>query len=202
MIGYTWYHFSNVKKAVDAAQRAKFFLQETKQSLLDKKNSNKALLYLRKVAKSYVAIVPGADMFVDQAFDSVDEIVDAHAEEATAITNSAYAEIQDIMKNGGEEQSLAKAIRVMDVLKRRLGEIQALGVKVGGDTLGPLLEKFPEVRGKIGAELEELQNLAKDRGPDARRIWSDTQQQVSLSLVVASAVLSRTSGQKRTRRGC
>lgn len=103
-----------------------------------------------------------------------------HAEEATAITNSAYAEIQEIMKNGGEEQSLAKAIKVMDVLKRRLGQIQALGVRVGGDTLGPVWEKFPEVREKLGAELEELRNLAKDRGPDARRIWSDTQQQVSV----------------------
>jgi hypothetical protein len=155
-------------------------LEETKQSLKDRGNSNKALIYLRKVAKSYVTILPGADSFVDQAFDSVDEIVDAHAEEVNAITNTAYKEIQEILKQGGEEQNLAKAIKVMDVLRRRLGEIQALGVKAGGDALGPVWKKFPDVKGKIGAELEELQTLAKKQGPDAKKILNDAQQQVGL----------------------
>ncbi|KAF9467291.1 hypothetical protein BDZ94DRAFT_1305381 [Collybia nuda] len=181
-LGYGWYHFSDIKRAVDSVRRAKFFIQETKKSLIDKKNSNKALIYLRKVAKSYVAVLPGADIIVDQAFDSVDEIVDAHAEEATAIANSAYAEIQEIVKNGDSEGSPGKALKVMYVLRRRLGEIKALGVKVGGEALDPLWDKFPEVGGKIGTELEELQKLMRDRGPDSKKILGDAQQQVKVIL--------------------
>lgn len=162
--GYTWYHFSGLKKVVDAKNRAKVYLQETRQSLSEKHNPSRALVYLRKVAKTYVTPLPGAEVLVDEAFDSVDHIVETHDEEANLILTKAYQEIRDAIRLNGDQRSVTTAIQVMGVLKRRLSELQALGTKVGGDTLGPLWERFPDTQ--IGLGIGELLNLARSVGAD------------------------------------
>jgi len=150
------------------------------QSLLNKNNasSNVALAYLRNAAKSYVAIVPGAGIFVDSAFDSVDEVFDAHQEEASAITQRAYDEIRAITRRN--DDSLETSVKVTDVLRRYLVDLHGLGMKAGGSVVNPMWEKYPGAKEKLDGAFDELRRLAEQGGPGAKRIFDDTQQHVSV----------------------
>lgn len=98
---YSWYHFSEVKKVVDATKGIRTYLNKSF-SNPGKASSNPALAYLRGAAKSYAATVPGASLFIDSAFDSVDEIFDAHQEEASIVTQRACDELQGIVRQNGD----------------------------------------------------------------------------------------------------
>jgi hypothetical protein len=141
-----------------------------------KTSSNAALAYLRRAAKSYCAIVPGAGIFVDAAFDSVDEVFEAHQEEASAITQRAYDEIRSITKQN--DDSLETAVKVTDVLKKFLVDLHGLGMKAGGSVINPTLEKYPAAKKKLDGAFDELRRLAEQGGPGAKRIFDDAQQQV------------------------
>jgi hypothetical protein len=161
------------------------------------------LAYLRKAAKSYVAIVPGAGFFVDSAFDSVDEVFDAHQEEANAITQRAYDEVRAITRQN--DDSLETAVKVTDVLKKYLVDLHGLGMKAGGSVINPMWEKYPAAKEKLDGAFDELRRLAEQGGPGAKRIFDDTQQQVSVPdcvprHVILTSILS--SGQKYPYKQC
>ncbi|KAL0956142.1 hypothetical protein HGRIS_002305 [Hohenbuehelia grisea] len=177
--GYAWYHLSGLKQKVETAKAAAAYFQSTKSALQGKGavSSTVALKYLRSAAKTAFAAVPGSGFLVDRAFDSVDEIVEEHGEEATAITDAAFAEIQDILGDKSLD-NIGHATRVLEVISRRMDQLRALSWKAGGKKLGLLLENYPEVRDQLSASLANLQDLAKTKGAGARQIYEDTQDQV------------------------
>ncbi|KAF7977760.1 hypothetical protein HWV62_40655 [Athelia sp. TMB] len=179
--GYTWYHFSGVKQAVDATRGMTTYLAKSKESLstAGKASSNAALAYLRGAAKSYAAIVPGAGAVVDAAFNSVDEVFDAHQEEASAITQRAYEELQRVIGPGAgaADDKLETAYRVTGILKAYLFELHALGAKAGGTALAPVWERYPGAREKIDGAFGEMKRVAEASGPGAKKVLMDTQQQ-------------------------
>lgn len=137
------------------------------------------MAYLRRTAKSYTAIVPGAGSYVDAAFDSVDEVFDAHQEEAGAITQRTYDEIQAITRQG--DDSLQTAVKVTSVLKRYLIDLHGLGMKAGGNAMSPMWEKYPAAKEKLDGAFDELRRLKEQGGPEAKRMFDDAQQQVCVS---------------------
>lgn len=149
---------------------------QTKRSLSEK-HPSEALTYLRNVAKSYAAVVPGTGFLLDRAFDSIDEIVETHRPEATAIILKAYAEIRDI-QSATAADPLEISVKIIDVLRFRLGQLTALGGKAGADLFAPLLDKYPEASAAVQAGFDELAQLAKRSGLKGQQLASETRAQV------------------------
>lgn len=187
--GYTWYHFSGIKQAVDATQGMRSYISKSQESVSNvskagKASSNAALAYLRTVAKSYAALVPGAGQFIDAAFNSVDEVFDAHQEEASLITQRAYDELQLVIHPSDPskaEDKLEIAFQVTSILKAYLFELHVLGTKAGGSAMAPIWEKYPGAKEKLEGTLGDMKHLAESSGPGAKKIFEDTQQHVRAS---------------------
>lgn len=137
LAGYSWYHISSFKKNIEDVQNVKKYVEKTQQTL----SASAALAYLRGVAKSYVAIIPGARFYIDEAFDMVDGIFEAHQEEANAITQKAYDNIHKTIRQSGEDDSLQTAIDILSVFKGYFIELQGLGVKASRSALSIAWDK-------------------------------------------------------------
>ncbi|KAJ3931598.1 MAG: hypothetical protein NXY57DRAFT_1006758 [Lentinula lateritia] len=116
--GYTYYHFSGIKRAVDVSKQSSVYLEQTKQSIV--KHSNEALDYLRQLMKSSVAVVPGSGMAVDILFDSVGQIFEEHREEASAILAKAQEEVESIIKQKDQLTNAQQAAQVMAVVGKHM----------------------------------------------------------------------------------
>ncbi|KDR75351.1 hypothetical protein GALMADRAFT_249397 [Galerina marginata CBS 339.88] len=154
--GYAFYHFSGAKKAVDTFKPAMFFLGQTREKLA-KEAPSQALAYLRQAAKAYVAFLPGAGFVVDRGFDALGDVVDAHADEANAITKKAYDEILEVVSKDGNDHSTSSAVQIITITRRLVRELTALGLKAGK----PVSEKL------------ELERRASDVGAAAGAFYQD-----------------------------
>ncbi|EJD55711.1 hypothetical protein AURDEDRAFT_109936 [Auricularia subglabra TFB-10046 SS5] len=173
--GYTAYHFSDLKKMVDAAQAAKSTALQARDkvaALVSNTRPSEALKSLRSLAESYVSLIPGAGSQFDRTFDELDRIAEKHGDKATAIAKKAYDEIQSIASKG--QMDMETAGKVADVLRKRIGELQALAGEVGGD----ILDAHPEVKQKLGGGYEQLQRMVEQKGPEARKAFEDVQKQL------------------------
>ncbi|KAI0633350.1 hypothetical protein C8Q77DRAFT_1217776 [Trametes polyzona] len=178
--GYAWYHFSGVKKAVDASQTAANYYQQTKAAIAEKapKNPNEALDYLRDVARSYLVVIPGARPHVDAAFDTIDELRESHGEEVNRIVSDGYEEVRVIVQDQSSGLDVATAMKIFDVLRKRSSQLQDLGQKAGKDAFGSLSEKYPQLSEKLGGGYDELRRLAESKGPEAKKLYDDTSKQI------------------------
>ncbi|KAJ4498374.1 hypothetical protein C8R41DRAFT_864842 [Lentinula lateritia] len=140
--GYTYYHFSGIKRAVDVSKQSSVYLEQTKQSIV--KHSNEALDYLRQLMKSSVAVVPGSGMAVDILFDSVGQIFEEHREEASAILAKAQEEVESIIKQKDQLTNAQQAAQVMAVVGKHMNEIGRLGAKASGPLLQSVIARLPD----------------------------------------------------------
>ncbi|KAJ4000585.1 hypothetical protein F5050DRAFT_400607 [Lentinula boryana] len=141
--GYTYYHFSGLKRVVDASKQLRGYLEQTKQSVVNK-HPNEALNYLRQLVKSYVAVVPGSGFAVDKLFDSVGEVIEEHHKEASEILAKAQAEVEGIVKQKDQLTNTELAARIMAVIGKHMNEIGKLGAKAGGPLFQPVIDRLPE----------------------------------------------------------
>lgn len=183
--GYTYYHFSGVKTAVQTAQSAQDYIRDTSNRVASTvsehaKNPSKALQKLRQVAHSYVALIPGAEAWVDSTFDVFDKVAETHGDEADRIASEAYAEIEKVIKDKGGATNVdaGAAWKIVDVLRRKMAELGELAKGAGQTAIGPILDKHPEVRDKIGGGYDQLRSLAESHGGEAKKILDDTTKQV------------------------
>jgi len=177
---YTWYHFSGLKNYVEAGKNAKERFNKAAQTLSEnaKKHPSQALKYLRNIAKSYAAVIPGASSYVDEAFDKLDEVHDTHREEVDAIVNSALDEISQVTADDASLKDTKTALKVVGIVREKLSQLSSVGIKAGGDALSPFIQKYPEVRGKLGDSYEQLKKAAQGKGADARALLEDTTDQI------------------------
>ncbi|KAJ3984440.1 hypothetical protein F5890DRAFT_1554081 [Lentinula detonsa] len=141
--GYTYYHFSGLKRVVDASKQLRVYLEQTKQSVANK-HPNEDLNYLRQLVKFYVAVVPGSGFAVDRLFDTVGEIIEEHQKEASEILANALSEVEGILKQKDQLTNTELAARIMAVVGKHLNEIGKLGAKAGGPLLQPVIDRLPE----------------------------------------------------------
>jgi hypothetical protein len=134
--GYTYYHFSGIKRAVDASKEIRAYLERTKQAVANKAPSE-AWKSLRNLAKSYGALVPGSAIAIDWAFDSVEPVFEEHRPEAVTILTKAQQEIDDIMKTKDELTNTELASRILQ-------EIGRLGGKTVTPFLQPVKDRLPD----------------------------------------------------------
>ena len=182
--GYAWYHFSGTKQTVQTANAAHDYYQKTKASIAEKapKNPNEILDFLRTVTKQYAAILPGASKYVDETFDAIDHLHDTHGEEFERVLQATYDDVTDVLKEvkdkGLQGMDAATAGKLMNIVTKRVSEMNELGKKVGGDAVGKLEQRFPQVASTLGASWGELKGLAERSGPEAKKLVDDTVKQI------------------------
>ncbi|KAI0356215.1 hypothetical protein OH77DRAFT_1423818 [Trametes cingulata] len=178
--GYTWYHFSGLKKAVDTSKAASDYYQQTKAAIAEKapKSPNEALDYLRDIARSNLAIIPGARPHIDAIFDTLDELRASHGDEVNRILSDGYEEVRVIVQDNGSGVDVGTALKIFDVLRRQSEQLQELGEKAGKDAFGSLSERYPQLSEKLGGGYDELRRLAQTKGPEAKKLYDETSQQL------------------------
>jgi len=172
-LGYGYYHFSGAKSIVNAASTTKSQFEKLSQNL--QKNApepNEALKWLRSTASSYAAFIPGAKSYVDSAFDDLDKVQAKHGKEVDEIVNKAYNELKDATKKGG--MSVETATRTWEILEKtikRLGELAS-------DSASEILDNHPQLKEKVGGNLDQLKSMADNYGPEAKKQLDETYNQI------------------------
>lgn len=181
--GYGWYHFSDVKKFVDSMKSVKDSMKDyyggAKDSLKKtaSKPPNEVLNYVRDLAKPYVALIPGGQKAVNEAFDAVQDIIDTHGDEVNDILDATRNELQEALK-GQDTFSAATGMKVAGIMQVRLGQLSDIAQKAGEKGIKSLSEKYPQVSEKLGGAYEHMRKLAEKAGPEAQKIVDDTTKQV------------------------
>ncbi|KAH9920089.1 uncharacterized protein B0H18DRAFT_957264 [Fomitopsis serialis] len=178
--GYTWYHFSGAKTAVNAAKQAQAYFEDTKRTIAEKapKNPNEAIEFLRKTVKSYVGLVPGASAYVDSTFDTLDELRTTHGEVVERVVQQAYDEMKQIVKDDNSGVNAQTGMKVVEVIRRSTSQLEEIGKKAGQDAIQKLGERHPELKEKIGGSYEELRKAAEKNGPQAKKVYDETTRQI------------------------
>ena len=173
-IGYLFYRQSGARELVIATKTTKDYAKQASQKL--KENTpepNEALQWLRNAAQSYAAFIPGAKGYVDSAFDDLDAIRSKHGEEVDNIVREAYEELRGIAKNG--ELSLLTAQKAWNVIVEHLGRIGDLA----GDAAQQIMDNHPQLKEKVGGNLDKLKEMGQNYGPEAKKEVDKTWDQIS-----------------------
>lgn len=168
-----YYHFSGAKAAVNTARDAKRYFDDAKATISEKTPEPKAALkYVRNLAQSYAAVIPGAKGIVDSAFDDLDKVSAKHGDKVDKIVADTYHQLKDISNKDG--LSLESATKAWSVLEKKMEEIAELAKTVGGD----IMKQHPEIKEKVGGKLDDLKGMADQYGPDAKKQYDEVYKKV------------------------
>ncbi|KAG8924398.1 hypothetical protein FRC02_010455 [Tulasnella sp. 418] len=127
-------------------------------------------------------MIPGASSYVDASFDTLDELRQTHGEEVNAIVQKTYDDIKKVVGKG--QMDFKTASEVVSILQRQGSQLLDLANKAGQDIIGPVLDKHPEVKEKLGGSWEDIQRLTRDVGnsevaSQAKKIADDTKRRLA-----------------------
>lgn len=172
VVGYTWYHFSGVKSAVQTSNKVRDYANSGVQKLKESTpEPNEALGYLRDTASSYAAFVPGAKQYVDGAFDQLDTIRQKHGDEVDKIVREACRELQDVANGGLSLDNAQKAWNALQKHLKRIGQL-------AGDAAQDIIDQNPQLKDKVGGSLDQLKQMGDQYGPEAKKQVDDTWNQI------------------------
>jgi gas vesicle protein len=173
-IGYIWYRQSGAREIVNATKTTKSYVSSASKKLKDSTpEPNEALDWLRNAAKSYAVFVPGVGGYIDTAFDDLDAIREKHGEEVDDIVKEAYTELQDLARNG--ELSILTAQKAWSIIVNHLGRIGDLA----GDAAQQIMDNHPQLREKVGGNIDKLKEYGQNYGPEAKKEVDRTWDQIS-----------------------
>ncbi|ESZ99609.1 hypothetical protein SBOR_0020 [Sclerotinia borealis F-4128] len=171
---YTYYQFSGAKTVVNAYSSTKNQFHKATSALSEKApEPNQAIKWLRNATSSYAAFIPGAQSFLDGAFNDIEKVQEKHGKEVDDIVNKTYADLKDISKKGGVD--MQTAVQGYNILTKALNDIAELGK----DSLGDIMENHPQIKEKLGGNLDQLKSMAENYGPEAKKELDDTYKKVS-----------------------
>ncbi|KAI9812940.1 MAG: hypothetical protein M1827_004458 [Pycnora praestabilis] len=171
--GYAWYHFSGAKTMVNTAHQTKaYFDNATKQLKESSPEPNEAIQWLRQTATSYAAFIPGGKGYVDAAFNDLDAVRNKHGQEVDKIVKEAYGELKDVSSKG---MSIDTATKTWDVLQKHLKRITDLA----GDAMEDIMNNHPEIKDKVGGNLDQLKQMGDKYGPEAKKQVDQTWDQIN-----------------------
>lgn len=173
-IGYLWYRQSGASELLTATKAAKSYATTATQKFKESTpEPNEALKWLRSTATSYATFIPGARGYIDAAFDDIDAVRSKHGDEVDNIVREAYDELRDIAGKNG--LSLMTAEKSWNVIVKHLGRIGDLS----GDAAQQIMDNHPELKEKVGGNLDQLKQMGKNYGPDAKKELDKTWDQIS-----------------------
>ncbi|KAK1951933.1 hypothetical protein LY78DRAFT_489863 [Colletotrichum sublineola] len=149
------------KKYAAAAQK----LQENTPS------PDQAIDYIKQFAYSYVGWIPGGRAYVDSAFNDIETVRKNHKEEADQIVNDAYKQFQEVAKAGMSLDAVQKAYEVLTDISKKIASL-------GGDAISDIIDNHPQLKEKLGGNVDQLKDMGAKYGPEAKKQVDETWKQV------------------------
>lgn len=174
LLGYAYYRSSGLATVVDTAKQTKQKFEATTQQLREKApEPNEALKWLRATATSYASFIPGARGYVDAIFNDLEAIQRKHGPEVDAIVKDAYDELKQVTDKKGvlSIDTMYQAWGVLETAIRKIGDL-------AGDAASDILDNHPDIKEKIGGNLDQLKELGDKYGPEAKKMVDETSDQV------------------------
>ncbi|KAJ6256310.1 hypothetical protein Dda_8808 [Drechslerella dactyloides] len=173
--GYAWYSFSGAKEIVNGANTTKEYFESAKKKIAetapDVNNPSEGLKWLRSQATAYAAFIPGGSAFVKSAFDDVDSVRAKHGDEVDAIVKDTYNELKKVTDKKG--LTVETVWEGWSILQRQLEKIGELA----GDSAHEILDNHPELKKKLGGNLNRIKQMGERFGPEAKKqaedLWNE-----------------------------
>lgn len=160
---------SKVNKAAKEAEKQ---YQVAAKKLQEKTPSaDEAVNYIKEFAYSYVGWIPGGRAYVDAAFDDWEKVRENNKEEADKLVNDAYKQFQDLSKSGLSLETLHKAYDVLADLSKKVAAL-------AGDAISDIVDNHPQLKEKLGGNIDQLKELGDKYGPEAKKQVDETWKQV------------------------
>lgn len=173
-VGYIFYRQSGAAEIVSATKTTKSYVNSATQKLKEQTpEPNEALEWLRNMAQSYAAFIPGAKGYVDSAVNDLDAIRAKHGDEVDKIIREAYEEMRSVLGNG--DVSLVTAHKTWDVIIKHMSRIGDLA----GDASQQIMDNHPALKEKVGGNIDKLKEYGDKYGPEAKKEVDRTWQQIS-----------------------
>ncbi|OAA64020.1 hypothetical protein ISF_04729 [Cordyceps fumosorosea ARSEF 2679] len=156
------------KAAVEANKQYKAAAAKLQQATPE---PDQAISYIKDLAYSYVGWVPGGRGFVDAAFKDVEVVREKHKDEVNNIIADGYRQFQELSKAGLSMQTATRAYETLADLAKKLADLS-------NDALSDIVDNHPQVKEKLGGNLDKLKALGEEYGPDAKKQVDETWHQV------------------------
>jgi predicted S18 family serine protease len=180
--GFAWYHFSGTRQVVNTARdglnKAKELKDKVKETAGDSADSAaNTVNYLRSATAT---LIPGSAPFLGKVFDQIEQISKEHGDDVKKIFEDTYKDFEKLTKEGGlDSQTASKAV---DILQKRVKELQELAGDVGGDAYNKLVTENPKLKDQISEQynkLKELTDKAKEKKPEVQKLLTDTSSELA-----------------------
>ncbi len=109
---------------------------------------------------------------MDSAFQDLEKVEANHSEDFEKIINNAYKELKDATKNGMSVETATQTWAILEKTMKQLGELAS-------DSASDILDNHPQLKEKVGGNLDQLKNMADNYGPEARKQLDETYQQIT-----------------------
>jgi len=135
-------------------------------------STDEALGKIKEVCYTYVFWVPGGKQYVDTAFKDIENIRDSNKEEVDKLVSETYTEFQKIAAAGLTMEAAHRAWDALAKLGQRLANLAS-------NASEQLLDNHPQLKEKLGGNIDQLKQLGAQYGPEAKKIADDTWNQIN-----------------------
>ncbi|KAL6901754.1 hypothetical protein GGI43DRAFT_403827 [Trichoderma evansii] len=160
---------SKLNKAVKEAEKK--YQEAAKKLQANTPSSSQAVDSIKQFAYSYVGWIPGGRGFVDAAFKDWETVRKEHAEEADKIVNDAYRKFQEISKSGLSLETASRAYDALADLAKKIANLT-------GDALSDVVDNHPQLKEKLGGNIDQLKQMGEQYGPEAKKQVDETWSQI------------------------
>ncbi|RGP78021.1 hypothetical protein FLONG3_3856 [Fusarium longipes] len=134
-------------------------------------DADQAVNYIKEYAYSYVGWIPGGRAYVDAAFRDWEKVRENNKDEADKLVKDAYKQFQDLSKSGLSMETASKAFDVLADLGKKVANL-------AGDAISDIIDNHPQVKEKLGGNVDQLKELGEKYGPEAKKQVDETWKQV------------------------
>ncbi|TQN64376.1 hypothetical protein CSHISOI_11046 [Colletotrichum shisoi] len=156
------------KAAKEAAQKYSVASQKLQENT---PSADQAIDYIKQFAYSYVGWVPGGRAYVDTAFNDFETVRENHKDEADKIIHDAYKQFQDVAKAGLSLDAVHQAYDVLADVAKKIASL-------GGDAIGDVVDNHPQLKEKLGGNIDQLKDMGAKYGPEAKKQVDETWRQL------------------------
>ncbi|KAJ4136344.1 hypothetical protein NW768_003956 [Fusarium equiseti] len=170
------YSYTPAGRAVSSVNKAAMEAQKKYDAAAKKlqekaPDADQAVNYIKQYAYSYVGWIPGGRAYVDAAFQDWEKVRENNKDEADKLVNDAYKQFQDLSKSGLSMETASKAFDVLADLGKKVANL-------AGDAIGDIIDNHPQVKEKLGGNVDQLKELGDKYGPEAKKQVDETWKQV------------------------
>ena len=162
-----------VNTAQEGVKKAQELKEKIKQKAGDSaENASETVTYLRSAS---AALIPGSAPFLGKVFDQIEQISKEHGDEVKKVFEETYQDLEKLGKEGGLDPKTAS--KAVEILQKRVKQIQDLAGDVGGDAFTKLVSENPQLKDKISEQYKSLKDIAdkaKEKKPEVQKLLKDT----------------------------